>query len=188
MIPMPPRIAKLPTDKRGYPIPWNVLLDVDGNPMFTVNDSQKHLTALHESLCPICGERTGKWKWFVGGPKSAFDPNGWYFDLPGHCECMEYALQVCPYLAARNYAHRIDIVHPEKLPEAVITFDDTQDPNRPTLFVAVASATIELKPNGIHLPYVRPKKPWLGVSYWQKGQRLSDSEGEQLVKEALGQK
>jgi hypothetical protein len=184
MIPMPPRIEKLPRDERGYPIPWNVLRDVDGKPIFTANDSAKHMRAIYEALCPICGERTGKWKWFVGGPKSAFDPNGWYFDLPGHRECMEYALQVCPYLAAKNYAHRIDIVDPSKVP-GVIMVDETQDPNRPLLFVAVASAMIELKPNGIHLPYVRPGKPWLGVSYWQKGKRLSDSEGEALVKEAL---
>jgi hypothetical protein len=68
MIPMPPRIEKLPRDERGYPIPWNVLRDVDGKPIFTANDSAKHMRAIYEALCPICGERTGKWKWFVGGP------------------------------------------------------------------------------------------------------------------------
>ena len=112
----PDRVAKLPKDHRGYPIPWNVMRGEDGTAFFTVNDDRKAHRALREELCPICGERLGRWRWFVGGPRSAFDPHGWYLDLPGHRECMHFALATCPYLAAPKYLGRVDVIHPEKLP------------------------------------------------------------------------
>jgi hypothetical protein len=71
---MPERIARLPRDKRNYPIPWHVLKAADGTPFFTVNDDRKAWQALRESRCPVCGERLGRWRWFIGGPRSAFDP------------------------------------------------------------------------------------------------------------------
>jgi len=109
MIEPPPRLARRPRDARGYVIPWNVLIGVGGAPIFTVNDDQKQWTALTFELCPLCGEANGREMWFVGGPQSAFDPDGWYIDLPAHQECAEFALQTCPYLAAPRYEGRIDI-------------------------------------------------------------------------------
>jgi len=113
---VPDRIARLPRDPRGFPIPWNVLRTEDGaTAFFTVNDDRKAWRALREGLCPLCGERLGRWLWFVGGPRSAFDPSGYYIDLPGHRECMEFALRTCPYLAAPKYLGRVDVTRPEKL-------------------------------------------------------------------------
>ena len=135
---MPARIARLPRDPRGYPIPWNVLR-ANGAAFFTVNDDRRHWIAIRRGLCPICGEALGRWKWFVGGPRSAFDPNGWYSDLPGHRECIEFSLQTCPYLAAPKYLGRIDIADWSKLPpEARILVDETQIPEQQEVFVAVA--------------------------------------------------
>jgi hypothetical protein len=65
---LPARIAQLPNDKRG------------------INDDRKSWRALKERLCPICGGPLGRWKWFIGGPLSAFSEHGWYLDLPGHHE------------------------------------------------------------------------------------------------------
>ena len=183
---MPARIARLPRDPRGYPIPWNVLR-ANGTAFFTVNDDRRHWIAIRRSLCPICGEALGQWKWFVGGPRSAFDPNGWYSDLPGHRECIEFSLQTCPYLAAPKYLGRIDVPDWSKLPpEAKVLMDVTQIPERPDVFVAVAGHRIELKPNGPTLPYVRPQKPIAAVQYWLHGKRLSDPEGERIVRDVMG--
>ena len=171
---MPERIAKLPRDPRGYPIPYNVARGVDGTPLFTVNDSRTHMQCLCQGLCPICGETLGKWKWFVGGPRSAFEEHGWYIDLPGHAECEKFALQTCPYLAAPRYLGRIDIV-PEKLPGAAILIDETQIPGRPDFFVAVAGDRVEISAPpepGLHLPYVRPVRPFLEYEFWQHGQQI----------------
>jgi hypothetical protein len=186
--PMPPRIARLARDDRGYPIPWNVLRAADGTPFFTVNDDRKHWAALRGCLCPICGERLGQWKWFVGGPRSAFDPNGWYLDLHGHRECVGLALQTCPYLAAPKYLGRIDIADPSKLAGlAPILLDETQIPERPDGFVAVASSKVVTQRRDPLLPYVRPIKPLLEVQYWRFGKLLTDGEGEQIVRAVMGE-
>jgi hypothetical protein len=170
--PMPPRIARLPRDRRGYPIPWNVLKGVDDFPIFTVNDSERHLHALRAELCPICGERLGRWRWFVGGIRSAFDPHGAYFDLPGHHECEAFALQVCPYLALPQYLGRIDVADPTKLPKDSLTLiDPTMIPERPAVFVSVASDKLEILDVQPGAVLIAPGRPYLGHEYWRHGQR-----------------
>ena len=72
---MPARIARLPRDRRGYPIPCETCC-ANGTALFTVNDDRRRWAAIRQGLCPICGEVPGKWKWFVVGPRSAFDEHG----------------------------------------------------------------------------------------------------------------
>jgi hypothetical protein len=174
MIEMPERIAKLPRDSRGYPIPYNIVRGNDGTPMFTINDSRKHMECLLGNLCPLCGEVLGRWKWFVGGPLSAFHPKGAYIDLPGHSQCERFALQTCPYLAAPRYLGRVDVIHGEKLPPSTVLVDDTMIPERPEFFVAVASRHVEIQadPESPLLPYVRPVRPLLGYEFWQHGKKI----------------
>jgi hypothetical protein len=170
---MPERIARLPRDKRGYPIPWNVLVADDGTPFFTVNDDRKAWRAVREGLCPICGERLGRWCWLVGGPRSAFDPYGAYLDLPMHRDCGEFSLATCPYLALPRYLGRIDVVNPEKLPpEARILLNETMIPERPELFVAVLSDKIQLLDNSPLLPHFRPIPPFVEWTFWRHGQQI----------------
>jgi hypothetical protein len=184
---VPSRIARLPRDKRGYPIPWNVLSADDGTPFFTINDDRKHLTALHHQLCPLCGERLGRWRWWVGGPRSAFDPHGWYLDLPGHHDCVRFALATCPYLAMPKYLRRVDIANPEKLPFlARVMLDETQIPERPDVFVAVASDQSESQKREFGLPHTRPVRPYLGHEYWRHGQQISIDEALPFLSTALG--
>lgn len=178
-IAVPERMANNPRDERGYTIPWNVMIDANGKPLFTANNSGKHMHALLNNWCPLCGMPNDEVKWFVGGPLSAFHPNGWYFDLPGHEECITYALQVCPYLAAKNYLHRIDLPKSAKLPETMVFVDNTQIKERPVLFVAVGCTEIEIKSSGtpMKLPYVRPQKESItGVQFWRHGKQLSEEE------------
>lgn len=186
MIQLPPRIARLTQDSRGYPIPWNVLRDPHGAPIFTVNDTAKDMLALRRNLCPICGERLGKWKWFVGGPKSAFDPNGSYYDLPGHLECIQFALQTCPYLAVRNYQAKIPLIERVELPPGVVAVDVSHDTDRPLVFVMVASRTVEIRAGDDVRPYLRLVKPWLGVQFWRFGKQLDEAVGRALAQEVLG--
>ena len=174
MIETPDRIARLPRDKRGYPIPWNVVRGDDGTAFFTVNDTGRAWRALREQLCPICGERLGRWKWFVGGPQSAFHEHGWYMDLPGHHDCIQFALATCPYLSMPQYLGRVDVVHPEKLPpQARVLLDETQMPERPEIFVAVASDRIEVSMrNAVVMPHIRPVRPFLAYEFWRHGKQI----------------
>jgi hypothetical protein len=187
---IPDRIARLPKDRRGYPIPWNVLRADDGTPFFTINDDSRAWRALREQLCPICGERLGRWKWFVGGPRSAFHEHGWYIDLPGHHDCITFALATCPYLSMPKYLGRIDVVHPEKLPtQAQILLDETQTPDRPEAFVIVASDRIEVQSESKilqALPYIRPVRPYLGHEYWRHGEQISIGKALPFLRAVLG--
>lgn len=184
---IPDRIARLPKDKRGYPIPWNILRGVDGSPLFTVNDDRRAWRALREHLCPICGEPLGRWHWWVGGPRSAFDEHGWYIDLPGHHECMTFSLATCPYLAAPKYLGRIDVADPSKLPpEARILLDETMISDRPDVFVAVASSRVEVMPRNGFVPYTRPARPALAYEFWRHGQRIPLHRAMPMLRGVLG--
>jgi hypothetical protein len=159
----------LKTDPRGYPIPDGLYIDQDGRAHFTINDETKRQRHLKQRCCPICGKRLKPDYWFVGGPRSAFDPNGAYIDLPMHDECAHYALQVCPYLAAPNYSGRIDAKTLSKDNATPMLIDQTMIPERPNTFVAVCCKKFSIIAGG---RYVRPTKPYLKVEYWQYGQKV----------------
>jgi hypothetical protein len=190
MIEMPYRIARLPRDRRGYPIPWNVFRGVDDAPIFTVNDSPKSLEAVRRELCPICGERLGTWKWFVGGIRSAFHPRGAYADLPGHHDCERFALATCPYLSLPNYLGRIDIPDPSKIPAGGAGFvDHTMIEERPEVFVAVASDKMEVVNllEGSLTPVVVPKKPHLAYEFWFHGKQIGEAEAMPAMRRVMGE-
>ncbi len=185
-VPVPKRMRALQRDPRGYPIPFVVLRNLDNKPHFTINNDRRVSRCIAEKRCPVCGSRLDSVFWFVGGPLSAFHPNGAYLDPPMHYECMEYALRVCPYLAAPKYAGRIDAgnVDPARLaPEMRVMLDPTMIPERPSLFVAVATAgqrTGRRIEKGFGPKYLYPRRPYAAIEYWRYGVKLSDEEGKVL--------
>ena len=184
----PPRIARLPKDKRGYPVPYNVLRGRDGQPIFTVNDDQKAWRCVREERCPICGGKLGRWRWCAGGPLSAFHPNGFYYDLPMHRDCVEYAMKVCPYLAMPKYlGGRLDAYSAENAPENVALVDVTSIPERPEIFVALCGDTFETRDRFPLTPLLRPMKPWHGWTFWRHGKELNTYDALPYLQNALGQ-
>lgn len=175
---IPERMKDLPLDKRGYPIPFNVWRDPNGNPHFAINDEGKREKCILENLCSVCGMDLNIYFWFVGGPLSAFDPDGAYMDTALHHECMTYALQVCPYLSMPKYLGRIDDagVDYSKLPPGTIFMDPTMIPVRPSVFVAVCS--VKQKITG---PYIKPQRPYLAIEYWHDGKQLDEREGRRIL-------
>lgn len=172
-VPIPNRMARLPRDRRGYPIPFTVYRDDTGAPHFTINDEAKRAECLAKDLCPICGQRLNGARWFIGGPGSAFALGGTYIDPPVHRACMRYSLQVCPYLAAPRYGKRIDTgrLRPQDHVTSPIFLDPTIDPQRPAMFVAVLTTGQDLHRNGLQT-YVTPHRPYLRVEYWLHGQQV----------------
>jgi hypothetical protein len=112
-VPVPAKMAKLPRDRRGYPIPDSAFIRPDGTPDFTTVDHAKWITAAKFRRCGICGNTMHGRVWFVGGP--ACEANRLFFDHPMHEECAKYALQVCPFLA-------LPVMHYRKKQEEVIGF------------------------------------------------------------------
>lgn len=102
-IPLPHHMRKLPRDPRGYPVPW-IALDHKGKADFRVLDTKKVQQALTAKLCSICGKpmHSGEFA-FVGGPLSI--ENRLFNDPAMHPGCAEYALKVCPFLAAPKFAY-----------------------------------------------------------------------------------
>jgi hypothetical protein len=172
----------LQRDSRGYPVPFNVLRDLDGKPHFAANDSAKALRCLMERRCAICGSRLGRDMWFVGGPLAALHEDGVYIDTPLHYECMTYALRVCPYLAAPRYLGRIDdagIDYNRMRPEHQQLIDPSMIPERPSPFVAVCSSQMTfIKPPVLGMaPRVRPERPYSRIEFWEHGETLDYNEG-----------
>lgn len=105
-IPMPARIATLPIDARGYPVPWFVQYLKDGKestpedggePDFRVMNSKRLVLARNRKLCWTCGQPMGQFYCFVIGPMCAI--NRVSAEPPSHLDCGQYAAKACPFLS-----------------------------------------------------------------------------------------
>ena len=94
-VPMPDKIAALPRDHRGYPVPFFVQW-VEGKPVFPLFDPVKWMRCVGHKLCWICGEPLGRNYAFPLGPMCTI--NRVSSEPPSHLDCAVYALRVCPFL------------------------------------------------------------------------------------------
>jgi len=141
-VPVPPRMAHLKRDRRGYPIFYTIQpqgpitegMAVD----FRVLNLNHHVRCARERRCGICGQRIdGPRLFFLGGPMCV--KARIFGDAMVHEECAHYARRVCPFLinARRQYS---------TLPP-----DDTyQDPNvirtKPDRLVLYVTSEYRLMP------------------------------------------
>jgi hypothetical protein len=102
--PMPPRVAALPRNQAGYPIPWFVATLDDGTRDFRIADRERHIDALRLRLCWVCGGRLGANVAFVIGPMCAL--NRISSEPPAHLACADYSALVCPFLATPQMVRR----------------------------------------------------------------------------------
>lgn len=179
---MPARVAALPRDRRGLPIPVIVTRDGLGEPHFTMNDARTAERLAREGCCGICGDRLGAYKCFVGGPGSAFHPEGRYFDGPVHLECGVFALHACPYLAlAGSYAKRIGsrTLRPEAIPDgAVLVAEDrTVHAPQPAVFVLGSCKRFGRDLMG----HFVPERPWAQVRFFRAGLEITSAAARALT-------
>ncbi|MFI5222679.1 MAG: hypothetical protein ACHQX3_00290 [Nitrospirales bacterium] len=193
---MPERIAALERDARGYPVPYIVLHDKEGRPMFTANDLRKVEVAYQNGLCHICGQALDPQPWFVGGPGSYWlnGEKAVYFDGPMHQECMHYALKVCPYLAQISSLSISGAVLNHLREEGAWVRDTTSIPGIPDTFIAVQAYRFKRVTSGQGTYYYVPK-PAKKVEYWRggelqprrKAERASKHEAYQLMRKLSSQ-
>lgn len=181
-VPLPERMAQLPRDSRGYPIPVVVARDVTtGQPLFIVNDSKVARQCVRKKLCQICGQRMIKELWFIGGPLSALAPNGWYFDSAMHHECAQYALQVCPYLAMTGSRAALREPMLEKISDRLggtVLVDHTQMPGTPEMMMLVMAYGQQKSASPVPgTSYIRPLRPYHAVEFWREGRQLEFEDG-----------
>jgi hypothetical protein len=94
-IPMPARIARLPRDKHGHPVPWFVAW-IDDKPDFRLIGPDRITDALRFANCWICGQHIGATAAFVIGPMCAITRTA--PEPPSHRDCAIYAARACPFL------------------------------------------------------------------------------------------
>jgi len=92
---MPARIAKLPRDERGYPVPWFVKW-IDGKPVFPVMDGRKWNRAVRDKLCWVCGQKMGPMMAFVIGPMCGINRTS--AEPPCDVNCAIFSAKACPFL------------------------------------------------------------------------------------------
>jgi len=93
----PDRIGRLPTDHRGFPVPWFVSWR-DGTPHFPVIDAAKLSLAWVNELCWVCGGKLGAHRGWVVGPMSLIE--GATPEPPSHYECAAFSVSACPHLTS----------------------------------------------------------------------------------------
>jgi hypothetical protein len=92
---IPERIRRLPTDRRGFPVPAFVRW-FDGEPDFRIIRSDHIKACVTKDRCWICGEPMGTHKVFVIGPMCVV--NRISSEPPSHRSCAEFAAKNCPFL------------------------------------------------------------------------------------------
>jgi len=102
---VPGRIALLPRNKVGYPVPWFVAT-IDGQPDFRVIRAGGIQAALRQNLCWVCGcsflrqeDRA-----FTIGPMCAV--NRVSAEPPSHRDCAVWSARNCPFLATPRMVRR----------------------------------------------------------------------------------
>lgn len=102
---MPSRIAKLPVNDRGFPIPY-FAAEVNGVRDFRVVSPEAMAHAVRNDLCWVCGERLGAHKAFVIGPMCGV--NRTISDPPSHRDCAIFSAKNCPFLSRPLAQRRTD--------------------------------------------------------------------------------
>jgi hypothetical protein len=101
---IPERIAQLPLDDAGRPVPWFVAW-VEGKPDFRIVGPGKREEAYAKRKCWVCGQQLGRYLVFVIGPMCAL--NRISSEPPSHKDCAIFAARACPFLTTPRMHRRI---------------------------------------------------------------------------------
>ena len=164
---MPRRIADLPRDKRGYPVPWFVFW-LEGEPHFPIANSQKRVLAIVDKCCWVCGDNIGAHKAFVVGPMCGV--NRTTAEPPCHLECAEYSVQACPFLKNPNMKRiEDDLTKEAKSPGGVMI---TRNPGVSVIWVTKKFGIFKDSSGGWLINLGEP----VGLQFWKEGRRATKEE------------
>jgi hypothetical protein len=103
-IEIPSRIAALPRDEKGRPIPWFVHQESGQAVDFRVVDGSKLRQAVEDRLCWVCGEKLGTYITFVSGPMCGVNRTS--AEPPSHYACARFSASACPFLSTPRMHRR----------------------------------------------------------------------------------
>lgn len=112
---IPEALARQPR-YRHFPIPYVTVVE-GGVPDFKRHDPDRRMECARFRLCQLCGELMDPDALtFVGFPWAAETRS--FGEPPMHEECMEWAWEVCPWLAAgKSWRERLDGTFADRPPE-----------------------------------------------------------------------
>ena len=163
-----PKIAALPRDARGLPLPANLACDAKtGRPIYAGADLNKEIDLLCEGRCAVTGAKldTGD-VWFVSTPDLALSPFGMILDAPICGEAKDFSLQVCPYFSIRNYQRLSDAQKDAITKNQGV--DRIEKSILPSRFAAVRVQGFNMTPTANGMVY-RPSRTYTRVEFWKEG-------------------
>lgn len=161
---LPDRMAHLPVDDRGFPVPWFVPWK-DGKPIFPAMDHAKWISAIRANHCWVCGGQLGRFKFHVIGPMGLI--NGVSAEPPSHRECANFAARHCPYIANP----RMGRVPAEK--HGTVDHPGTMDQGNPGVWCVIECQGPVQLVSGKQLIKVAPIA---NVDWWAMGRKASPEE------------
>lgn len=111
---LPDRIAALPRDSRGFPVPKFVYWADDGTPDFRIIKPGWITECIRHNKCWLCGGHLGRHMAFVIGPMCCV--NRVNSEPPSHYDCALFAARNCPFLTKPKMRRNDKDMPPEHIP------------------------------------------------------------------------
>jgi hypothetical protein len=165
-LPDPPaRVARLPKDERGYPVPAFIEW-IDGKPDFRYARAEFRARAFKQGLCWICGDKLGVHRVYAIGPMCVV--NRVTSEPASHRDCAEYAVKACPFLA-RPRMRRIPLKQGEPKHAAGVMFE--RNPGCVCLYATPEAKAFDAGDGWL----IRLGKP-TRVDWWAEGRKATRDE------------
>lgn len=162
---LPARIARLPQDERGYPVPWFVDW-IDGKPIFPCIDPKKYTLAVREKRCWVCGDPLGSYLAFVAGPMCGINRTS--AEPPSHRECAVFSVMNCPFLVNPNMK-RIE----NKYTTGSVSPGGVMIKRNPGVMLVWVTKSYRVFPDGSGGRLISMGEP-TEIELWAKGERCFD--------------
>ena len=162
------RIAALPLDDRGYPVPFFVAT-IDGKPDFRVIDPEKWVACHKKKLCWVCGQGLGSKLAFVVGPMCTI--NRTTAEPPMHRSCAEYSTRACPFLSKPQMVRREDEVTEDRSGNV----SGHMVKRNPGVICLWMTKTYRLFQDAHGKPLIRMGEPF-DVTWWKEGRPATREE------------
>lgn len=178
---LPPRLARLPVDQRGYPVPFFAawVPGSDGVPVpdIRIVDTAKLRRALEARLCFVCGEPLGRWLAFAVGPMCAITRT--VPEPAMHRDCAEWSARNCPFLATPRMVRRA-----EDLPDGTVRPAGEMIERNPGVVGVWRTRDFQSFGDGRGGALIRIGEPE-GVTWWSRGRPATRDEVEDSVATGL---
>lgn len=183
--PLTDRIAALPVDERGIPVPFFVAW-IDGKPEFRAADQRKWIRCHSERLCWVCGQKLGRFVSFTIGPMCSITRTT--AEPPAHLECADWSVRGCPFLSKPKMVRREGGLLIEASKENVAGNMIERNPGVTCIWTI---AVTDAKPHGYTLfddgrgrPLIEIGMP-SEVSWWREGRPATREEVLESIRTGL---